>query len=580
MPETERQIGKTNRLRQIAEEMAEKRKAVMTPDFNNLSPEEVQKVFHELSVHQIELEMQNEELCAVRAELEAARARYFDLYNQAPAGYLTVNDQGIILESNQTAATMLGTTVLELKNQPLSNWIVFEDQDIFYHHRMSVYGNDRPQACELRMKSNAGSAVDKTIWVRLESLLQSRDNPVFRVIVSDITEKVRLTTQVHQAQKLETIGMLAGGVAHDYNNKLAVIIGYAELALNNALPPQSVQMFLEEILKAAQLSAFVTRQLLTIARKQPVSPVVIDLNMTIENLLRMLKQAVGTEIELIWRPAASLLPVKIDPVQIDQILLNLCMNARVAISDRGRITIETKNTECDAAFCGENAESREGKYVMLAMSDTGCGMSKETLSHIFEPFFTTKEVNQGTGLGLTTVEAIVKQNNGFIRVATEPGAGTTFTIFFPAFAAVTAKPGKQKQIMLSVQGETALVVEDEPSLLPLIKMMLETIGYSVLTASSPRAALDLAEGYKNEINLLLTDIMMPEMNGFVMAEAMKKLLPITRILFMSGYSSNVLAQKGFLNPDISFIQKPFTLADLAEKIKGIPVSESGFHEST
>ncbi len=579
MPETERQIGKTNRLRQIAEEMAEKRKAVMTPDFNNLSPEEVQKVFHELSVHQIELEMQNEELCAVRAELEAARARYFDLYNQAPAGYLTVNDQGIILESNQTAATMLGTTVLNLKNQPLSNWIFSEDQDIFYHHRMSIYGTGRPQACELRMKSNAGSAVDKTIWVRLESSLQSSDNPVFRVIVSDITEKVRLTEQVQQAQKLETIGILAGGVAHDYNNKLAIIIGYAELALNHNLPPQSVQMFLEEILKAAQLSAFVTRQLLTIARKQPVSPVVIDLNLTIENLMRMLKQAVGTEIELIWRPGASLLPVKIDPVQIDQIMLNLCMNARAAISDRGRITIETKNTECDATFCGENAESREGKYVMLAISDTGCGMSKETLSHIFEPFFTTKEVNQGTGLGLTTVEAIVKQNNGFIRIATEPDSGTTFTIFFPAFAAVISKPDKQKQIMLSGCGETALVVEDEASLLPLIKIMLETIGYSVITANSPRAALDLAERHKTTIDLLLTDVMMPDMNGFVMVEAMKKLLPITRTLFMSGYSANVLAQKGFLNPDINFIQKPFSMADLAEKIKMIPANSSDLLKS-
>jgi len=575
MPGTERQIGQTNQLRQIAEEMAAKRQTV-TPDFNKLAPEEAQKIFHELSVHQIELEMQNEELCAVRAELEAARARYFDLYNQAPVGYLTVNYQGIMLESNQTAATMLGTTVLNLKNQPLSNWIFSEDQDIFYHHRMGAFDTGRSQACELRMKSNADSAAGKTIWVRLESSLQAFDQRVLRIIVSDITEKVRLMEQFQQAQKLETIGMLAGGVAHDYNNKLAVIIGYAELALNNTLPPESVQMFLEEILKAAQLSAVVTRQLLTIARKQPVSPVVINLNKTVESLLKMLKQAVGDDIELIWRPAENLLSVKIDPVQIDQILLNLCMNARAAIADHGRITIETKRAGCDSALCGENVEGPVGEYVILEISDNGCGMNSETLSHIFEPFFTTKEVDHGTGLGLTTVEAIVKQNNGFIRVSTKLGSGTAFTIFFPAFMGTASDSDtKQKEIMLSGGGETVLVVEDEASLLPLIKLMLETIGYRVLTADSPRAALDLAERHKNEIALLLTDVMMPEMNGFVMAETMKKTLPTVRTLFMSGYSANVLAQEGFLNPDINFIQKPFSMADLAKKIKGIPAI-SGF----
>lgn len=570
-------------LRTKAEEVARTKHSGISTEIAELTTEEVRKALQELTIHQVELEMQNEELCLMRSELEASRTRYFDLFNKAPVGYFSLNESGLVLESNLTAATLLGVSVLDLQGKHFFSWILPEDQDIFYHHRQGIFSTGMAHVCELRMKKNAAPAPDKVIWVRLESsivcngvsITESDGNPglVCRVIVSDITEKMRVTSQTQQSQRMETIGMLAGGVAHDYNNKLSVIIGYAELALNNEIPLQTVRSFLEEILKAAQLSATITRQLLTIARKQPVTPVVLDLNLTIEKSLKMLQQTVGEEIELIWQPGTSLFPVKIDPVQIDQILVNLCVNAKAAIADRGRVTITTKNVTFGEISADENPENMQGEYVMLEISDTGCGMTREILNQIFEPFFTTKGVDQGTGLGLSTVEGIVKQNDGFINVSSEPGSGTTFRIHLPIFTdQVVDAQQEQMTDILPGSGETVLVVEDEVALLPMIKVMLEKLGYRVLTASSPMAAIALVQKHSDEITLLLTDVIMPEMNGSTMVDVIQQINPKIEALFMSGYSANVLAQRGVLKSKVNLIQKPFSMTDLAEKIGRISLS--------
>ena len=387
-------------------------------------------------------------------------------------------------------------------------------------------------------------------------------------MVEDITEKLSLESQFRQAQKMEAVGLLAGGVAHDYNNMLSVILGYAELALDKVDPAQPLHADLEEILKAAKRSADITRQLLAFARKQTIAPVVLDLNQTVESMLKMLRRLIGEDIDLAWLPEAGLCPVKMDPAQVDQILANLCVNARDAIADVGKVTIETGNAVFDETYCADHVGFVAGEYVLLAVSDDGCGMDKEILDQIFEPFFTSKGVGQGTGLGLSTVYGIVKQNNGFINVYSEPGKGTTFKIYLPRYAdqAVDTQRERTAEIPLG-RGETVLVVEDEPALLTMAKMMLEKLGYRVLAAGTPGEAIGLAEEHASEIHLLITDVVMPEMNGRDLAERLQSLYPGMKILFMSGYTADVIAHRGVLDEGVNFIQKPFSMKDLAVKVR-------------
>ena len=424
------------KLRRRAEESIVNRSANQYVD--KLSQEETKVALHELLVHQIELEMQNEELCSIRKELENSRARYYDLFNMAPVGYISLNEDGLILESNSTAGKLFGIPASELENKLLSDCIFYKDQDIFYHHRNKLFADGVAKECELRMKRIDKASGNTTFWARLESSVVNTDLSgskwlSCRVVVSDITENRKLSQQLHHAQRMETIGLLAGGVAHDYNNKLAVIVGYAELALKSGPMPETLRPSLEAILTAAQQSAAITRQLLAVARKQMITPIVIDLNQSVGKMVKMLQHAVGEEIELLLSHEPDLYPIEMDPVQIDQILLNLCLNAKASIESKGRITVSTKNTTFDPEFCKANSDYCEGKYVLIEVSDTGFGMTKEVLERIFEPFFTTKEVGQGTGLGMSVVDGIVKQNNGFIIVSSEPGVGTIFKIFLPAY---------------------------------------------------------------------------------------------------------------------------------------------------
>jgi len=392
-------------------------------------------------------------------------------------------------------------------------------------------------------------------------------------IAVDITERKELEQQLLQAQKLESIGRLAGGVAHDYNNMLGVILGSAELALKQIEDAHPVHAKLEQIRSAARRSADITRQLLAFARKQTIAPQVIDLNESLEGMLKMLRRLIGEDIELTWLPATHLDSIEIDPVQLDQLLANLCVNARDAISGSGKITIETANVEFDAAYCKRHQGFNPGHYVMLAVSDSGCGMDKETQAHIYEPFFTTKESGKGTGLGLATVYGIVKQNQGFINLYSEPGSGTTFRIYLSRHtqgaAAELATP--QHPALSGGHGEQILVVEDEPTMLELTSMMLEELGYEPLKANEPREALELAK-HNPGISLLLTDVVMPGMNGRELAkqlQAQQPRLQNLKILYMSGYTANVIAHHGVLEKGVNFIQKPFSLQDLALKMASV-----------
>jgi two-component system cell cycle sensor histidine kinase/response regulator CckA len=377
-----------------------------------------------------------------------------------------------------------------------------------------------------------------------------------------------VTTQLQQAQKMEAVGLLAGGIAHEYNNMLSVIIGYTEMALEKVAPTLSLHADLEIILKAAKRSANVTLQLLAYARKQMVVPEVLDLNQSIESMLAVLRQLIGDAIHLAWIPKGNQFLIKIDPVQIGQILTNLCTNASDAIAGAGKITIETEKALFDESFCAHHAGYAAGEYVLLTVSDDGCGMKKELLDKIFEPFFTNKRKGQGTGLGLSMVHGIVKQNNGFITAYSEPGTGTTLRIFLPLCIGHTdVLPAKKLPEIPLSHGELVLVVDDELYLLTMAKRMLEKSGYRVLTAGTPIEAIELTEQHADELRLLIADIIMPEMNGRNLAIRLRSLCPSMKILFMSGYTANMIMDQGVLNDDEHFIQKPFLAKELAIKVR-------------
>ena len=381
-------------------------------------------------------------------------------------------------------------------------------------------------------------------------------------------EHNRVEEQLRQAQKMESVGRLAGGVAHDFNNMLQAILGHMDLALTQVDPDQPIFADLQQIKRAAERSADLVRQLLAFARKQTISPKVLDLNDTVDGTLKMLRRLIGEDIDLVWLPGHGLWQVKVDPGQIDQILANLAVNARDAIAGVGKITIETDNVTLDEVYCGEHVGFKAGKYVLLAVSDDGMGMDQTVLEHLFEPFFTTKAVGKGTGLGLATVYGIVKQNEGFINVYSEPSRGTTIKIYLPAHRTKEERAHLKKGGEPMAGGrENILLVEDEPTILDLTTAMLERLGYTVVGAKAPGEAIRLAREHAGEIQLLITDVIMPEMNGRDLAKNVISLYPDIKRLFMSGYTANIIAHHGVLDEGVHFIQKPFSMKDLAEKVR-------------
>ena len=382
-------------------------------------------------------------------------------------------------------------------------------------------------------------------------------------------EQKRLVAQVHRAQKLESIGRLAGGIAHDFNNMLSIINGYAEIVLEELDPTEEMAHRVQEILDAGRRSAGLVRQLLAFARQQHVQPVLMDINRTVDATTRMLQRLIGEDIDLEWRPGSNLMQVAIDPGQVDQILANLVVNAREAIRDVGKMTIETENVVIDDDDC-RNEDFRPGLYIRLSVSDNGCGIDPESLGRIFDPFYTTKPRDQGTGLGLSTVYGIVRQNNGWITVYSEPGSGTTFRVYLPAVPGPEGHFADENVPEPVPRGSgKLLVVEDDPQLLELFKKRLESLGYSVVSASCPEAAIEAAAQHGGKFDLLITDVIMPGMNGRDLAKRLCGLYPGFETLYMSGYTADAISRHGILEPGVAFIGKPFSTIDMARKIREI-----------
>ncbi len=785
----------------------------------------MQRILHDLSVHQIELEMQNDELRRNEVKLEASRARYFELYSLAPVGYFTIDEKGVILESNLTAAALLGVARSELPGKPLSRFFARQDADEYHLRCEFLSRTGTPQSCELRMVKTDGAEIwvyltatadrdesgafigkialldmterkraeqesttnlrilsefkaaldahaivavtddrgkityvndrfcaiskyareeligqdhrvvnsghhskpfmqelwqtikagrswsgelknrakDGTFyWLattifpilaegkpvqfvairtdiserrraeealrrseeRFRSLIEwspdaaavnrngklvyvnpaavrafgatserdlvgrsaldrihpdSREfvrarskildveggdaplaemkllrmdgtavdvesqatrivyegEPAALVLFRDISErkqtlfeKNRLEAQLLQAAKMESVGRLAGGVAHDFNNMLVAILGHAELALLRMDRADPVRSDLAAIRLAAQRSADLTRQLLAFARRQVVSPTSLDLNERVTGLLGMLPRMLGEAIGVSWKPEADIWPIRIDPSQVDQIVTNLCVNARDAIADVGLIVIESANVVVDARFCAENVEALPGEYVRLTVRDDGAGMDRDVLAHIFEPFFTTKEMGGGTGLGLATVYGAVRQNHGFVAASSAPGEGTRIDVYLPRQCGPVEARGSEGAESARRSGcETILLVEDEPAVLKLATRVLESQGYTVLAANGPVEALRLAGEHAAKLDLLMTDVIMPAMNGRELAKSVLALAPRVRCLFMSGYTADILTPHGVQEEGMHFLQKPFSVDQLAARVR-------------
>ncbi|MFA6448115.1 MAG: response regulator [bacterium] len=374
--------------------------------------------------------------------------------------------------------------------------------------------------------------------------------------------------QLRQSQKMEAVGRLAGGIAHDFNNMLSVINGYAGMAIDALRPGDPLLEDMKEILKAGERSADLTRQLLAFSRRQALVPEILDINDTIAGIEQMLRRLIGEDIDFIACLAGDLGKVKADPGQIEQVVLNLAVNARDAMPMGGKLTIETANVELDGAYAEEHPEVAPGQYVALSVSDTGCGMDKATKENIFEPFFTTKEKGKGTGLGLSTVYGIVNQSGGHIWVYSEPGEGTTFKIYLRRELSIAETAVREKRKFTTTTGtETILVVEDEPGVLSLTKRALEASGYKVHTAANGGEALLICEREGDSIHLIITDMVMPEMSGSELAERLAKICPHIKALYMSGYTENAIVHNGILDQNIHFISKPFSLQDLTAKVR-------------
>jgi len=488
-------------------------------------------------------------------------------------GIVIQDQEGRLTFVNPSAARILGYTVEELLGKPAME-VVPEDQRPIMEELQKRRIQGLTDRYELDLLKKDGTRIH--VLVSASPLYDEKGQFVGSLAVfTDITplkkaeeEQERLREQLFQSQKLEAIGRLAGGVAHDFNNILTAIIGHTELALMKTSPGDPVHENLKEILDAANESAKLTSQLLGFARKQTIIPRVLNVNQKIQEKFSMLKRLIGEDVELRWIPGSNLWKVRIDPNQVDQILTNLLVNAKDAGAKT--ITIETQNVAIDETYLEKHPYFRPGKYVLLAVSDDGCGMDEETLQHIFEPFFTTKEPGKGTGLGLSTVYGIVKQNDGFIHVYSEPGEGTTFKIYLPRYVGDGEEHAEDNAVKLAPgRGETILVVEDEKKILNVVKTMLEQLGYRVLTAQRPTKALEIAQVHGGKIDLLLTDVIMPEMSGKDLAEQLLQQYPHLKVLYMSGYTADHIANHGVLEPGVAFISKPLKIQELAVKIREV-----------
>lgn len=496
--------------------------------------------------------------------------RFRAIFNQTFEFVGLLAADGTVLEINQPALDFRQLTLADVAGRPLweTPWL-------------DVTTQTSEQLQQAVQGAAAGGFVRQEIAARDErDGMRTFDLSVKRVLneegqvelliveARDVTEQKRLEEQFRQAQKMEAVGKLAGGVAHDFNNLLTIILGYSGMVLESLRPGDPLVELVGEINKAGERAAGLTRQLLAFSRKQVLVPVVLDMNGLLSEMQKMLSRLIGEDVDLSFRPAAGLWPVRVDAGQMEQVIMNLVVNARDAMPQGGKLTIETANVVLDEAYAAAHAETRAGDYVLLAVSDTGCGMDRATLAQIFEPFFTTKGPEKGTGLGLATVYGIVKQSGGHISVNSEPGSGSTFKIYLPRDREGVAAKRPDAQSKSRLRGtETVLLVEDEDAVRALARAILQHHGYKVLEARHGGEALAICEQYSDPIHLLATDVVMPQMGGRELAERLGELRPDMKVLYLSGYMDDAVVRHGMLHASAPFLQKPYTPDALARKVR-------------
>lgn len=473
--------------------------------------------------------------------------------------------EGRYLDVNHAFLQMLGyerRDVIGRTAVELGIWADPEERERMLEHLRSSAAT---RGLNVRLRTTSGEIRETNLSAEL---IDADGVPCILAVTQDVTDARRLENQLRQAHRMGAVGRLAGGVAHDFNNILTVIIGYSELAAFRLGSGHSVSKHLREIKAAAERAASLTRQLLAFSRQQVLYPRILELNALVNNLTRMLQRLIGEDITLSFRPGA-VGNIKADSGQIEQLLMNLVVNARDAMPDGGSIVIETSDIDLDQGYVDSHLSVRPGRYVMLTVTDTGCGMDEKTVSQIFEPFFTTKAPGQGTGLGLSTVYGIVKQSEGYIWVYSEVGRGTTFKLYFPEYAQGGARKLERSLPVpdLAIGTETILVVEDDDTLRRLVSELLEAAGYRVLQAANAEVAIELVQGSGQHIDLLLTDILMPVMSGVELSTQLRKIRPNLRVLLMSGYAGDLLARYRVENAEICLVEKPFTRCGLLTKIR-------------
>lgn len=489
---------------------------------------------------------------------------------------IAMTDQGRIIDANQQFAQMLGYDFSEM--------IGLSVMDVIAPESHELVRNNVTSDCEGPYEHLALRKDGSTLPVEVRAKSLPYKGRVVRVTaIRDITQRKQaeqeisrhnrelalLQEQYHQAQKMEAVGRLTAGVAHDFNNLLTAINGFARLIQAELRPDDPIQEMVGTILHSGQRAADLVRQLLAFSRKQIIQPQVLDLNIGVAEMDKMLRRIIGEDINLKTVLSPELWPVKVDPTQIEQVIINLAVNARDAMPIGGQLTLETANVVIDENYVAGHLGTQPGRYVLLAISDTGCGMSHEVKTRIFEPFFTTKALSRGTGLGLATVFGIVKQSGGDIWVYSEENVGTTFKIYLPCAEEKTLTPPVRPEIRpeMPVGNETILLVEDDSGVRELLRQVLSRLGYTLLEARNGQEALRLIADYADPIHLLLTDVIMPGISGKALAEALAHIRPDLKRLFMSGYTDEAIVQHGVLDSGMAFLQKPFSPMTLAAKVR-------------
>jgi two-component system cell cycle sensor histidine kinase/response regulator CckA len=524
---------------------------------------ETQRLVHELQVHQIELEMQNDELRESRTLAETALARYTDLYDFAPTGYFTLSIEGSIREVNLPGARLLGLERSRVLGGRFRNSVSEDTQPIFDSWLKQLFATKTKHACLVTLqKGESQTAVEISATLSLDELEA-------RAVVVDITDRKALEEKLQHIQKMEVISQLAGGVAHEFNNIIAAtLLNLEMLQMQHDLPTPTLSS-LHDLEGLAKRAGSLTQKLLLFSRRQPMRPVQMEINGAIKETFKMLDRFLNHNIVCHWLPSPQELWIEGEPTMLDQGLMNLCLNARDAMPNGGVLTLETSLIEFDAETAQAHSEARPGKFVCLKISDTGSGIEASILKHLFEPFFTTKGVGEGSGLGLASTHGIVHQHKGWLTVESILGKGTSFYIYLPiSERADTIRRTTAPLLSLKGQNETVLLVEDEPALLFVTTRALKTLGYEVLSAKNGPEALAVWEQQNEKIDLLLTDMRMPKgITGLELAEKLRAATPSLKVVIMSGYSLEIVRSCAEGHANFTFLAKPFSLQTLSDTLR-------------